>query len=515
MGPILSRRDFLKSTAAFSLAPLMSKLPLANLRQQNTDYPNVIVLLFDALSAANVSLYGYPRRTMPNLEEFAQNATVYHAHYAAGSYTTPSTASFFTSTYPWTHRVFHMYSPFAREVKRNNLFKLIGEDPTYFRFAYAQNLLADGLIHQFEGYLDHHVDSGDFSLINQTIHHTLFKKDGFFGLKGVDDGLLSYQDKQPAGSLVFSLINKLVMFARYKFYSSMMADKYPRGISSVIDNIHFTPRSVIDGTMNLLNSLPTPAIAYFHYFFPHSPFAANKEYVDMFLNDGWRPVEKAIHPLSSNLSAEFMLNMRRAYDEYIANVDAEFGRLLAHMREKGLLDNSYVIVTADHGEMFERGVVGHDSCLLYEPLIRIPLVISKPRQQDRKDVHATTNTIDLLPTLLHITGHAVPEWCEGQVLPGLGGENRQDRSIYSIYPSLNAADAPLETATIAVIRGEYKLIYFRGYGGDRYEFYNLKQDPQELVDLYHAEHPVSKELQDELIEKLSEVDKPYRRSTSE
>ena len=516
MEPKLSRRDFLKSTVAFSLATLMGKLPLANLRQQNTDSPNVIILLFDALSAANVSLYGYPRYTTPNLEKFAQRATVYHAHYAAGSYTTPSTASLFTSTYPWTHRVFHSYSPIAKNVIGNNLLRSIGEDPAYFRFAYAQNLLADGLLHQFEEYLDEHEDSGNFSLINQTIHHALFKKDGFFGLKGVDDGLLSYQDKQPAGSLVFSLINKLVMFARYKASSRKLAEFYPRGISSVIDNIHFTLEPVIDGTMDLLDVLPKPSIAYFHYFFPHAPYVANKEFVDIYLNDGWKPIKKAIHPLSSNLSPEFVLNMRRAYDEYIANIDAEFGRLLAHMQARGLLENSYVIVTSDHGEMFERGDVGHDSRLLYEPLIRIPLVISKPRQQDRQDIFTPTNTIDLLPTLLHITGHSTPEWSEGQVLPGMGGVDRPDRSIYAIYPYLNSANAHLDTASIVIIKGAHKLIYLRGYeGGDRYEFYNLEDDPDELVDLYAVENSVAQEMRSELAQKLADVDRPYRKSSHE
>jgi arylsulfatase A-like enzyme len=513
MEPRLSRREFLKSTAAFSLTPLMGKLTLANLRQQNTDSPNVIILLFDALSAANVSLYGYPRRTTPNLEKFAQNATVYHAHYAAGSYTTPSTASFLTGTYPWTHRVFHMYSPLARNVIGNNLLRSIGEDPAYFRFAYAQNLLADGLLHQLGEHLEGHVDSGSFSLINQTIHHALFKKDGFFGLKGVDDGLLSYQDKQPAGSLVFSLLNKLAMFTRYKVLSRELAASYPRGISSVIDNIHFTLEPVIDGTMDLLDGLPNPSIAYFHYFFPHAPYVANKEFVDIFLNDGWQPVEKAIHPLSSPLSPEFVLNMRRTYDEYVANIDAEFGRLLSHMQASGLLENSYLIVTSDHGEMFERGDVGHDSRLLYEPLIRIPLVVSKPRQQERQDIFTPTNTIDLLPTILHVTGHSVPDWCLGQILPGLGGVDHPDRSMYAVYPFLNSANAPLYTATIAFIKGRHKLIYLRGYeGGDRYEFYNLEDDPEELDDLYSVDNSVVQEMRAELEDKLDEVDRPYRRS---
>jgi len=59
------------------------------------------------------------------------------------------------------------------------------------------------------------------------------------------------------------------------------------------------------------------------------------------------------------------------------------------------------------------------------------------------------------------------------------------------------------------------LIYFRGYGGDSYEFYNLKEDPEELVDLYHANHSVAQELQVELEKKLAEADRPYRRPAGE
>jgi membrane-anchored protein YejM (alkaline phosphatase superfamily) len=76
-------------------------------RQSNTTPPNIIILLFGALSARHLSLYNYQRKTGQNLERFAQRAIVYHNHYAPGNFTTPSTASFFTGSYPWTHRGLH------------------------------------------------------------------------------------------------------------------------------------------------------------------------------------------------------------------------------------------------------------------------------------------------------------------------------------------------------------------------------------------------------------------------
>src|SRR3972149_189137 len=92
---IFSRRDFLKLLAGSSagLGMLGIKGLVEHALAQAGDRPNIIVLVLDAMSAQNLSIYGYPRPTMPNLERFAQRATVYHSHLSAGNFTTPGTAS--------------------------------------------------------------------------------------------------------------------------------------------------------------------------------------------------------------------------------------------------------------------------------------------------------------------------------------------------------------------------------------------------------------------------------------
>ena len=58
---------------------------------------------------------------------FAARATVYHNHHSAGNFTTPSTASLFTSTYPWTHRAINLSSLISPAVRPQNLFRLLDD----------------------------------------------------------------------------------------------------------------------------------------------------------------------------------------------------------------------------------------------------------------------------------------------------------------------------------------------------------------------------------------------------
>ncbi|MDH5508671.1 MAG: sulfatase-like hydrolase/transferase, partial [Anaerolineae bacterium] len=78
-----SRREILKMMTLMGLAqtrPVFFDQLRSASRDPNAQ--NVLVILFDALSAKNISLYGYPRETMPKLAKLAERAIVYHNHYA-------------------------------------------------------------------------------------------------------------------------------------------------------------------------------------------------------------------------------------------------------------------------------------------------------------------------------------------------------------------------------------------------------------------------------------------------
>ena len=159
-------------------------------------------------------------------------------------------------------------------------------------------------------------------------------------------------------------------------------------------------------------------------------------------HDNFVPPSKPDHPLGSHESAQSLLIKRTWYDEQVAQVDAEFGSLMDQLDGKGIFENSYIIVTSDHGEMFERGVGVDGQKMLYEPNIRIPLLIYLPGQNERVDVQMPTTNIDLLPTLLSIGSKEIPLLLDGLLLPPFAKTVQQDRAIFSMYSVENSAFLP-------------------------------------------------------------------------
>jgi len=482
---------------------------LQRLTQSLNNTPNIIILVFDCFSARHLSLLGYPRLTTPNLTRFAERATVYHRHYAAGNFTSPGTASLLTGTYPWTHRAFQQAGVILRKLADHNLFRLI--DGSYQKAAFAQNLWADLFLYQFDKDIDVHIKSTAYSLAND-IHYNgnFWQKDPLLAFRADEDFL--EQDYGIPGSLYFSFFDKLRSYLENEFSFREIRKEYPRGIPNFLKyKLYFVLEQVFDGVAKEIIRLQKPFVGYFHLWPPHEPYFPNRRFIGLFDEDDWEPMPKPTHPLSAGLSDDGLNEARRQYDEYIANVDAEFGRLYTRLRNAGLLDNSYLIVTSDHGQLFERGVSGHVTPLLYDPVIHVPLIISAPGQSERRDIYSPTSCVDILPTLLKITGSSSPDWLDGNVLPGFGGEERAEQSVFAMEAKKDPSRDPMTRATFAMIKGDYKLIWYAGYPGydNVYELYNLKTDSEELFDLSQSHSEILAAMKRELQAKLADADKPF------
>jgi arylsulfatase A-like enzyme len=218
-----------------------------------------------------------------------------------------------------------------------------------------------------------------------------------------------------------------------------------------------------------------------------------------------------VHPLSPKLHEEFLLSRRTAYDRQIAQIDEEFGRLIAKLDKTGTLANSYLIFTSDHGELFERGFAGHGFHFMYESVLHIPLLVHAPGQAARNDVFSPTSITDILPTLLHITGKEMPPDIDGMVLPGFGGIEDSSRPIFSVYAVDNSAFGPMKKAVIAMRKGSYKLIAYLGYENfdQVFELYNPAVDAEELVDLSGKELDVFSKLKQEFYFHLENANRPF------
>jgi arylsulfatase A-like enzyme len=292
------------------------------------------------------------------------------------------------------------------------------------------------------------------------------------------------------------------------------------------DELQYSMRELIfdiydafSGISAQLEKLENPSLSYFHLFPPHAPYLPTDQFRKLFL-DNWKPVSKPKHPLYSEFDVytnKELNEERLKYDQFIATADDAFEIFLDSLEKSGLLDNSYVILTSDHGESFERGYWEHTGPLIYEPSVHIPLLISAPGQRNRRDFYTSTNSIDLLPTLMHIAELDVPEWCEGDVLPGYGLLLDKQRTTFSMDAKQGAAFGDLHPISVAMYQGNYKLIYYKGYGEENspyrdglFELYDFKEDPEEMNNLIEEEKIVARQMREYLLSSYRTANKFVR-----
>jgi arylsulfatase A-like enzyme len=445
---------------------------------------------------------------MPNLEKFAEKATVYHNHYSTGSFTVPGASSLLTGMHPWSHRAFQLGGGIASKHIGHTLFSALSS--THSTLAYTQNKLADQILYQLEADLDKHVETWRFNVQNANLYASpIFQNDIRMAYAGFDDNIVQEGEGFDA-SLFFAPLYRLPALRERKRIDDQYEAEYPRGLPHSPGL--FLLDDVVDGAIGLLKTLQQPTVAYFHFLPPHDPYCPTKEFFETF-KDGWNPHEKPVHELSEKkINLEKLRLNQRLYDEFIASWDHETERLYQYLQDSGLMENSYIIITADHGELFERGELGHVTKVLYDPIFHVPLIISRPGQTAREDVHTLTSSVDLLPTIAHLTGNSIPDWTEGRILPNLGGESDEGRSIFSMDAKFNSSFGPLVNYSMSLTRDQYRLMYYC-YPKDnyqKYEFYDLATDPQEIKDLYPSGPVLSVEMKDELLQKVADVNATFR-----
>jgi arylsulfatase A-like enzyme len=501
----MDRRSFLKIAGLTSSLLLLPKLTAW--AGQNAGLPNIIIMVLDAMSAKNLSVYGYPRRTTPNLERFAQRATVYHSHYSGGNFTPPGTASLLSGMYPWTHRAINISGIIKRSLIGNDVFTMLGD--RYTRVAFPQNFWVDFILTQFGDQINTLLPTGSFSELDFLLSQ-YFPNDANIAARALDGFVFKGGGERSTTLLMTPIERALYSAKRYKLPN----EEYPREIPYLDDYpVHFKLEKVFAGMMSVIQNLQTPFFTYLHMLPPHAPYTPTVAFNDIFKRDGVDAtfIKKPMGRFARGKSESELLKNRLKYDQYIATTDREIGNFLDALENSELANNTYVFITSDHGEMFERGEMAHITSMLYEPVVRIPLLVLSPGQKTRRDVYTPTSAVDIVPTIAQLTGSAVPSATEGIPLPGLGGPAEDsERSLYIVEAKTNPAREVLKKATIALRKGSQKLIYYTGYTDeDIFELYDIEDDPEEMRDLFPEKSAAAKRMKDELLEAFHAANKPY------
>lgn len=171
------------------------------------------------------------------------------------------------------------------------------------------------------------------------------------------------------------------------------------------------------------------------------------------------------------MSPAQLRDAKRAYYACITQIDYQLGLLFARMREMGLLDNTWILFTSDHGDMMGDHHMGAKS-VFFEGAAHIPLLVRPPlpswqvRPGSGRRVDALATLADLLPTVLTQAGVPLPRGLDGRDLVALA-DAPEEREFYGAYGE----------DCFALIQGEWKYTWTR-FGGDDLLFH-LATDPME------------------------------------
>lgn len=248
-------------------------------------------------------------------------------------------------------------------------------------------------------------------------------------------------------------------------------------------------------------------LIHIHYWEPHTPYDLPKEKHEKFLNNPpWNyPTQKMKEDHISRFYAQgadrFGIKTVKGLDDFMNTYDAQIfeadlhvGQIISSLEQNGILDETLVILTSDHGEQFgEQGMYGEHAAAV-EPDLLVPLIIRYPKKVKAGNViDALVYSQDIIPTIWEIAGAASNDTDFQSLMPLIKGE------VDSIHPFL-VCDHGLYTSTRAVIQKEWKLLltYTPGYFGYQLypplSLYNLSFDPHEAKDIAKENPEVVKDL---------------------
>lgn len=338
--------------------------------------PNILLLTIDALRADHLSYNGYVRSTSPFLDKFAEENIYFTDALSASSHTREAVPALITGRQP---RFFS-----------DNGYRLVGNS--------VGKRLAD------EGY-----ETAAF-------HSNPYISRAY----GYDDGFSTFDDDLYLGrNKLLALSQRLLDKLRNRHYASA-AEINERSISWLKDRTHDRPFFLWNHYMDVHGPYQPPE--------PHrSQYHADKVHDRALLRLYKRSVSdpESIEERERDLQIDM-------YDGEINYIDRQLSNLFDTLREFQLLEDSYVIITADHGDAFgEHGYYGHPR-ELDDELLSIPLLLSTPDGESR-EVSVPTSALDVVPTLLDIANASTGSDLLGSSLCSIteNPTDFEDRAIFA------------------------------------------------------------------------------------
>lgn len=380
--------------------------------------PNIILITLDTLRADRLGPWGGPDGLSPRIDELAEQGTVFGHAVAATGTTFPSHASMLTGLYPRIHGV------------RSNRHTLPEAFPTV-----AEKLAASGY------------RTGAFVSFRQMLYRGR-----------LDQGFQAVSDES------------------HRKDQSLFRD----GAETTAMAIDWLTNADVSGSGD-------PVFLWLHLYDPHGPYRLNDwsrerlgDY-DGILKDGATMELLLDQTAKIRDSEEDLRALEILYNGEVVKTDRHVGELLDALDAVGELDESVVIVTADHGQAIgKNGRMGHGP-VLWEEVLRVPLIIADMRRPESRRVDATVGHTDLAPTMLAYAG-LDPDWQmqARDLKPTVEGQPLETAPYFAEVELKEGAGDWYDKDHVAVYDNRFKLEFWP----EGRILYDLEADPlaQEPID---------------------------------
>jgi arylsulfatase A-like enzyme len=427
----------------------LAALPLAK-----PGAPNVLLVVWDTARFSRLSMNGYQRSTTPNLERWAKRGVLFTNARSTAPWTLPSHASLFTGELP-------------RRLKVGDDVPLDGVTPTIAEFFRDRGYQTSGIV------------------------GNTFYCNSWYGL---NRGFIHYEDDYKNDHSISALETARSSALIRRIASAVKLPLDPHHAYKNAERIHgdFLTWLTRDRRPD------RPFFAFLNLIDAHSPYLVPEGWRRVFSKGPETPADfqllmdwdkipsSKIGPREASMASD-------CYDDCISYLDVMFGSMLNELERQGLLENTIVVLTSDHGEeMGEHGLFGHGKSL-YEPELHVPLLIIPPGGLERHEaVDAAVSLCEIPATLAEM---AAPE--SPHRLPG--------ESLARFWKETVSASAPASGSIISEVsireRGQTKLSNpppaFKGpmrslFDGkwsliqnadDVYELFDVENDPLESKNL--------------------------------
>ena len=196
------------------------------------------------------------------------------------------------------------------------------------------------------------------------------------------------------------------------------------------------------------------------------------------------------------------------YDASIRSVDEAIGRILESLNDEGLADNTIVVICGDHGEEIgDHGDYGH-LCMQYDHNARIPMMFRAPGVP-AEQLESLVTSMDLGPTLSALAGLTPPSDWEGASV--LSNDAAQRKHVLMENFCRGNCEFEHRPIYMAVRSEQYKYLWREGVdphhkmGKEEPMLFDLKNDPKEIINLFHKNIPELAAMKHIIYERLQEI----------